>query len=90
MFPSHRSPRLRLRLRLRLATLHAIDAVHRFVDVTTGDNQHLDTLGPLGMLLHPTTHTDPQRAVPVHRGVVNRPLPRFGASGPAAGTPSRR
>jgi hypothetical protein len=48
--------------RLRLATLHAIDAVHRFVDVTTGDNQHLYTLGPLGMLVNPTTYTDPARA----------------------------
>ncbi|MBQ0905460.1 replication-relaxation family protein [Micromonospora sp. U21] len=56
LFPSARSARL------RLATLHTIDAVHRFVDVTTGDNQHLYTLGPLGMLVHPTTYTDPQRA----------------------------
>jgi hypothetical protein len=56
LFPSARSARL------RLAALHAIDAVHRFVDVTTGDHQHLYTLGPLGMLVHPTTYTDPQRA----------------------------
>lgn len=56
LFPSARSARL------RLATLHAIDAVHRFVDVTTGDNQHLYTLGPLGMLVCPTAYTDPQRA----------------------------
>ncbi|MGN9920277.1 replication-relaxation family protein [Micromonospora palomenae] len=56
LFPSERSARL------RLATLHRIDAVHRFVDVTTGDSQHLYTLGPLGMLVHPTTYTDPQRA----------------------------
>ncbi|MBM0225838.1 MULTISPECIES: replication-relaxation family protein [Micromonospora] len=56
LFPSQRSARL------RLATLHRIDAVHRFVDVTTGDSQHLYTLGPFGMLVHPTTYTDPQRA----------------------------
>ncbi|WP_435828487.1 replication-relaxation family protein [Micromonospora purpureochromogenes] len=55
LFPSQRSARL------RLATLHRIDAVHRFVDVTTGDSQHLYTLGPLGMLVHPTTYTDPER-----------------------------
>ncbi|MET7968774.1 replication-relaxation family protein [Micromonospora sp. NPDC005305] len=55
LFPSQRSARL------RLATLHRIDAVHRFVDVTTGASQHLYTLGPLGMLVHPTTYTDPQR-----------------------------
>ncbi|MFG1952446.1 replication-relaxation family protein [Micromonospora sp. NPDC048830] len=55
LFPSERSARL------RLATLHRIDAVHRFVDVTTGTGQHLYTLGPLGMLVHPTTYTDPER-----------------------------
>ncbi|QGN48079.1 hypothetical protein GKC29_15350 [Micromonospora sp. WMMC415] len=55
LFPSERSARL------RLDTLHRIDAVHRFVDVTTGDSQHLYTLGPLGMLVHPTTYTDPDR-----------------------------
>ncbi|WP_428962992.1 replication-relaxation family protein [Micromonospora fluostatini] len=55
LFPSARSARL------RLATLHHIDAVHRFVDVTTGDGQHLYTLGPLGTLVHPTTYTDPER-----------------------------
>ncbi|GHJ52958.1 hypothetical protein Nm8I071_22650 [Nonomuraea sp. TT08I-71] len=54
LFPSPRSARL------RLAALHRIDAVHRFVDVTTGDGQHLYTLGPLGMLVHPTTYTDPE------------------------------
>ncbi|WP_246157733.1 replication-relaxation family protein [Micromonospora palomenae] len=47
---------------LRLATLHAIDAVSRFVDITTGDTQHLYALGPLGLLVHPTTYTDPDRA----------------------------
>ncbi|OKI45463.1 replication-relaxation family protein [Micromonospora sp. CB01531] len=54
LFPSPRSARL------RLAALHRIDAVHRFVDVTTGDGQHLYTLGPLGMLVHPSTYTDPE------------------------------
>lgn len=55
LFPSERSARL------RLATLHRIDAMHRFVDVTTGTGQHLYTLGPLGLLVHPTTYTDPER-----------------------------
>ncbi len=53
LFPSARSARL------RLATLHSIEAVNRFVDVTTGDRQYLYTLGPLGMLVHPTTFHDP-------------------------------
>jgi Replication-relaxation len=48
--------------RLRLATLHNIDAVLRFVDVTTGNRQHLYTLGPLGALVHPTRWNDPARA----------------------------
>ena len=55
LFPSARSARL------RLATLHSIEAVSRFVDVTTGDRQHLYTLGPLGMLVQPTTYHDPDR-----------------------------
>ncbi|MCI4066190.1 replication-relaxation family protein [Micromonospora sp. R77] len=53
LFPSARSARL------RLATLYSIEAVSRFVDVTTGDRQNLYTLGPLGMLVHPTTFHDP-------------------------------
>ncbi|MGQ5265223.1 replication-relaxation family protein [Micromonospora sp. ZYX-F-536] len=53
LFPSERSARL------RLATLHTIEALSRFVDVTTGDRQHLYALGPLGMLVHPTTFHDP-------------------------------
>ncbi|MCX5121990.1 replication-relaxation family protein [Micromonospora sp. NBC_00362] len=53
LFPSERSARL------RLATLHTIEALSRFVDVTTGGRQHLYALGPLGMLVHPTTFHDP-------------------------------
>ncbi|WP_442933265.1 replication-relaxation family protein [Micromonospora psammae] len=55
LFPSPRSARL------RLSTLHAIDAVTRFVDITTGDGQYLYALGPLGMLVHPTAYNDPDR-----------------------------
>ncbi|MFC4148027.1 replication-relaxation family protein [Micromonospora mangrovi] len=55
LFPSPRSARL------RLATLHTIDAVSRFVDITTGDSQYLYALGPLGMLVHPTAYNDPDR-----------------------------
>jgi hypothetical protein len=47
--------------RLRLAALHDIEAVSRFVDITTGDSQYLYALGPLGMLVHPTTYNDPNR-----------------------------
>ncbi|MET8907650.1 replication-relaxation family protein [Micromonospora sp. NPDC004551] len=47
--------------RLRLATLHGIEAVSRFVDITTGDGQYLYALGPLGMLVHPTAYNDPDR-----------------------------
>ena len=47
--------------RLRLAALHRIDAVSRFVDVTTGDKQYLYALGPLGELVHRTTYNDPDR-----------------------------
>jgi hypothetical protein len=53
LFTSNRSARLRLN------TLHCIDAVSRFVDVTTGDKQYLYALGPLGMLLHRTIYNDP-------------------------------
>ncbi|MGS2619316.1 replication-relaxation family protein [Micromonospora sp. LZ34] len=55
LFSSRRSARL------RLATLHGIDAVSRFVDITTGDRQYLYALGPLGMLVHPTAYNDPDR-----------------------------
>jgi hypothetical protein len=55
LFPSRRSALL------RLATLRSIDAVTRFVDVTTGTSQYLYALGPLGAVLHPTTYTDPDR-----------------------------
>jgi hypothetical protein len=56
LFPSPRAARL------RLAVLHQLEAVTRFVDVTTGGRQYLYTLGPLGMLVHPTTYNDPVRA----------------------------
>ncbi|WP_422733857.1 replication-relaxation family protein [Micromonospora sp. WMMD558] len=55
LFPSRRSARL------RLAVLHRLEAVSRFVDVTTGSGQYLYTLGPLGMVVHPTAFNDPNR-----------------------------
>ena len=56
LFPSRRSARL------RLAQLHQMEAVSRFVDVTTGSGQYLYTLGPLGTVVHPTQFNDPNRA----------------------------
>jgi hypothetical protein len=55
LFPSLRSARL------RLAVLHSLQAVTRFVDVTTGDRQYLYTLGPLGAVVYPTQYNDPLR-----------------------------
>src|SRR5689334_15486085 len=55
LFPSERSARL------RLATLAAIDAVTRFVDVTAAGRQHLYTLGPLGMIVEPSCYHHPDR-----------------------------
>jgi len=55
LFPSERSALL------RLATLHRIGAVHRFVDVRAGTGQHLYTLGPLGLVVHPHPYSDPAR-----------------------------
>jgi hypothetical protein len=55
LFPSTRSANL------RLATLRAIDAVTPFVDVTVAGRQNLYTLGPLGMIVEPTTYHDPDR-----------------------------
>ncbi|WP_250008788.1 replication-relaxation family protein [Actinoplanes sp. M2I2] len=55
-FPSLRAARL------RLAVLSALQAVTRFVDVTSGDRQYLYTLGPLGAVLYPTQYNDPLRA----------------------------
>jgi hypothetical protein len=55
LFPSLRSARL------RLAVLHSLEAVTRFVDVTTGDRQYLYTLGPLGAVVYPTQYNDPLR-----------------------------
>ena len=56
LFPSVRAARL------RLAQLHQIEAVSRFVDVTTGSGQYLYTLGPLGAVVHPTQFNDPNHA----------------------------
>jgi hypothetical protein len=55
LFPSRRSARL------RLAQLHQVEAVSRFVDVTTGNGQYLYTLGPLGVVVYPTAFNDPNR-----------------------------
>ncbi|MEV6370107.1 replication-relaxation family protein [Micromonospora musae] len=55
LFPSERSARL------RLATLHYLEAVHRFGDVTTGTGDYLYTLGPLGAVVHPSAYSDPAR-----------------------------
>lgn len=55
LFPSRRAALV------RLATLRSIEAVTRFVDVTTGTGQYLYALGPLGAVLHPTAYTDPDR-----------------------------
>ncbi|MDG4761382.1 replication-relaxation family protein [Micromonospora sp. WMMD710] len=56
LFPSLRAARL------RLAQLHQVEAVSRFVDVTTGSGQYLYTLGPLGAVVHPTQFNDPNHA----------------------------
>ncbi|MGC4857538.1 replication-relaxation family protein, partial [Micromonospora sp. DT4] len=45
-----------------LAQLHQMEAVSRFVDVTTGSGQYLYTLGPLGAVVHPTQFNDPNQA----------------------------
>jgi hypothetical protein len=55
LFPSRRMARL------RLSTLHRLEAVSRFVDVTTGDRQYLYTLGPLGAVVYPTQFNDHSR-----------------------------
>ncbi|MFB9340208.1 replication-relaxation family protein [Actinoplanes octamycinicus] len=44
---------------LRLAKLHHMQAVSRFVDATTGSQQYLYTLGPLGAMIHKTQYNDP-------------------------------
>jgi Replication-relaxation len=56
LFPSRRAARL------RLAVLHCLEAVSRFVDMTTGNRQYLYTLGPLGAVVYPTQFNDPSRA----------------------------
>ncbi|MFD0518985.1 replication-relaxation family protein [Paractinoplanes durhamensis] len=47
---------------LRLAKLHQMQAVSRFVDVTTGSRQYLYTLGPLGAMVRRTQYNDPADA----------------------------
>ncbi|MGA8117734.1 MAG: replication-relaxation family protein [Actinocatenispora sp.] len=67
LFPSARSARL------RLAALHRLEVVSRFVDVTTGSRQYLYTLGPLGMVVHPTAFSDPDRPdAPAPRSSIER------------------
>jgi hypothetical protein len=53
LFPSGRAARL------RLTRLHRLGALDRFVDTTTGSQQYLYALGPLGFLLHRTVYNDP-------------------------------
>lgn len=55
LFPSRRMARL------RLSAPHQMEAVSRFVDVTTGDRQYLYALGPLGAVVYPTRFNDPNR-----------------------------
>ncbi|TQS42905.1 hypothetical protein FL583_22495 [Cryptosporangium phraense] len=55
LFPSPRTARLRLK------TLHDFGALERFADITTGTNQHLYALGPVGLLVAPTQWNDPDR-----------------------------
>ncbi len=59
--------------RLRLKQLHRIEAVNRFVDVTTGTRQYLYALGPLGQVVHPARYHDPDRpGAPAARTSVER------------------
>ncbi|MET8147848.1 replication-relaxation family protein [Actinoplanes sp. NPDC049668] len=55
LFPSLRTARL------RLAALTSMQAVTRFADLTTGSQQYLYTLGPLGAVPYPTQFNDPLR-----------------------------
>ena len=59
--------------RLRLTQLHQMEAVNRFVDVTTGSRQYLYALGPLGQLVQPTRYHDPDRSdAPAARTNIDR------------------
>ncbi len=61
------------RARQRLHDLHTMQAVNRFVDVTTGSRQYLYALGPLGQIVHPTRYHDPDRpGAPAARTSVER------------------
>ncbi|BFU47724.1 hypothetical protein KRMM14A1004_59610 [Krasilnikovia sp. MM14-A1004] len=67
LFPSKRAATL------RLAALYEMEAVNRFVDVTTGTRQHLYALGPLGALVHPSAYNDPDRPdAPAPRTATDR------------------
>jgi len=67
LFPSQRAATL------RLAALYEMEALNRFVDVTTGTRQHLYALGPLGALVHPTAYNDPDRPdAPAPRTATDR------------------
>ncbi len=61
------------RARKRLHDLHDIEAVNRFVDVTTGSRQYLYALGPLGQIVNPTRYHDPDRPdAPAARTSIER------------------
>ncbi len=67
LFPSRRAARL------RLAVLQSLQAVSRFVDVTTGSKQYLYALGPLGAVVYPTQFNDPnQREARTPRSSIDR------------------
>jgi len=67
LFPSKRAATL------RLAALYEMEALNRFVDVTTGTRQHLYALGPLGALVNPSTYNDPDRSdAPAPRTATDR------------------
>jgi DNA-binding CsgD family transcriptional regulator len=61
------------RARKRLRELHDIEAVNRFVDVTTGSRQYLYALGPLGQVVNPTSYHHPDRPdAPAARTSIER------------------
>jgi DNA-binding CsgD family transcriptional regulator len=61
------------RARKRLRELYDIEAVNRFVDVTTGSRQYLYALGALGQVVKPTSYHHPDRPdAPAARTSVER------------------
>jgi hypothetical protein len=61
------------RARKRLRELHDIEAVDRFVDVTTGSRQYLYALGAFGRVVNPTRYHDPDRPdAPAARTSIER------------------